>query len=77
MLIGIPPNLSVSKAVRFLKREAFSQDADGVSEAEKEVRGPAFVGEGLLAGGAFTSRLFLSFGKELLVAQCSGFDIGL
>ena len=48
MLIGIPPSLSVSKAVQFLKRKEFTQDAGRVSTAEEEILGAAFVGERIL-----------------------------
>ncbi len=48
MLIGIPPNLSVSKAVQYLKGKKLTQAADGIQAATEAVLGSASLGPRVL-----------------------------
>jgi hypothetical protein len=49
MLIGIPPQLSVSRAVQYLKGKS-SHIVVGVQGATQEVLGSAPMGQGILGG---------------------------
>ena len=48
MLIGIPSQLSVSKAVQYLKGEEFAQVVIRISAFASSVLGPASLGKGIL-----------------------------
>ncbi len=50
MLIGIPPNMSVSKAVQYLKGKSSHKLMSEYKALKRRYRGSAYVGERILGG---------------------------